>query len=496
MEKLFTNLFIFELANNHQGDVNHGLNIIEEMGRLAKLYKINAAVKLQYRQLNTFIHPSFRHDLNQKHIGRFLSTELANSDFKLLVEAIHKNGMHTICTPFDEESVDLILEHGIEIIKIASCSADDWPLLNKVSTTNLPIIASTGGLSLSEIDNLYTFLSHRNLNFAILHCVGIYPSPNNSLNLNFLEKLIKRYPDTIIGYSGHERPDNYDVVKIAIAKGAKILERHVGLPNESVVLNSYSMNPIETENWIKSAIIAQEILGNDKIVSEDEFKSLLSLKRGVFAKRNIMKGELIKSEDVFFAMPCSNGQLTSGEFGKFRASFIASKEYLIDEPLFEKYEEDNYHKLRNIIHQAKGMLSEAGVVLSNNAKMELSHHYGISKFQEYGILIINLINREYCKKIIIILPGQKHPEQYHILKEETFHILQGEIVLTLNGIKTTLKKGEIITIERGVKHIFTSELGAIFEEISTTHYLNDSYYTDPVILNQDPMSRKTVLDIF
>ena len=495
MKKInFEKLFIFELANNHQGSVEHGKNIIKEMGKIAKKYSLNAAVKLQYRQLDTFIHPDYRNDKNAKHISRFLSTELSKDNFFELVQEIKKNDMLTMCTPFDEESVDIILEHKIEIIKIASCSADDWPLLEKIVKTDKPIIASTGGLNISEIDNLHSFLEHRKANFSILHCVGIYPSPNETLNLNFIDKLIRRYPNTTIGYSGHESPENIDVVKVAISKGAKIFERHVGLPTSEITLNGYSMNPEETENWIKSANIAYQILGSDKVITVEEENSLLSLKRGVFSKKPIKKGELIKDEDVFFAMPCKDGQLTSSEFGKLRSSFYATKDYIKNEAIFEKTELDDYHYIRNIIHEAKGMLSEANIVLNNLSQIELSHHYGINKFREKGILIVNLINREYCKKIIVIFPGQHHPEQFHLKKEETFHVLHGKLGICLNGINNDISKSDIVTIDRGVKHSFWSDSGAIIEEISTTHYRDDSFYTDPVIAEQDPMSRKTIIE--
>jgi N-acetylneuraminate synthase len=492
----FKGLFIFEMANNHQGDVTHGIKIIKEMGRIARKHGVKAAVKLQYRHLDTFIHPDFRNDTQAKHISRFLSTELSPDQFFELVNAIKAEGMFTMCTPFDEESVDLILKHKIDIVKIASCSADDWPLLTKIVKTSKPIIASTGGLNLLEIDNLYSFLTHRDSNFAILHCVGIYPSPNSTLNLNFISKLKSRYIDITIGYSGHEKPNNFDVVKVAIAKGAEIFERHVGVPTDTITLNGYSMNPEETDQWIEAAQVAVEILGGDKVITKGESESLLSLKRGVFSRRPIKKGEVIQLEDVFFAMPCKEGQLTSSDFGKLRAHYTATIDYQANESIFETVSNDKYHNLRSIIHEAKGMLSEAGIVLNENSEIELSHHYGIDKFFETGILIVSLVNREYCKKIIVVFPGQQHPEQYHIKKEETFHILSGQVGLTLNGIESVAKKGDILTIERGVKHAFWSENGAIIEEISTTHYKSDSFYTDPLITEQDPMTRKTVIERF
>ena len=101
------------------------------------------------------------------------------------------------------------------------------------------------------------------------------------------------------------------------------------------------------------------------------------------------------------------------------------------------------------------------------------------------------MNREYCKKLIVLIPGQRHPEQYHKIKEETFHILYGDVLLNLAGTKKECKPGEIITLEKGTKHSFNSKTGAVIEEISSTHHKEDSYYTDPEITKNK--HRKTLI---
>ncbi len=493
----FSGLFIFEMANNHQGSVEHGVRIIKEMAAIARQHGVKAGVKFQYRHLDTFIHPDYRHDTKAKHISRFLSTELTDDQFKILVDTCKAEGLVTICTPFDERSVDLIVKHKIEVIKIASCSADDWPLIGKIAQTDKSIIASTGGIDINQIDSLVSFLSHKNKNFAILHCVGIYPSPNETLNLNFVKKLKSRYPGITIGYSGHEDPENTDVIKIAMAVGAEIFERHVGVPTDTITLNNYSMNPEQVAKWLAAYQTANVILGEAiKALPAVEAESLLSLKRGVFVNRPIKKGETILPQDVYFAMPCQPGQLTSGEFGRLRARFVASKDYAANKGVFETYNEDNYHRIRKYIHQAKGMMAEAGIVLNEKAEVELSYHYGVDRFEQFGCVLVNLVNREYCKKIIVMFAGQHHPEQKHLKKEETFHVMSGSFTLTLNGLSRTLSKGDIITLERGDLHAFYSEHGVIFEEISTTHFRNDSFYTDKLIMEQDPLQRKMIVEEF
>ena len=123
--------------------------------------------------------------------------------------------------------------------------------------------------------------------------------------------------------------------------------------------------------------------------------------------------------------------------------------------------------------------------------MEYSHHYGIPKFREYGVVMINVINREYCKKILVQLPGQRHPAHYHKLKEETFQVLHGELHITVEGRERTLLAGDTYLVLPGVWHSFRTETGCVIEEISTTHYSNDSVYKDKAINDLKPHQRKT-----
>jgi N-acetylneuraminate synthase len=369
-------------------------------------------------------------------------------------------------------------------------------LLEVIARTRKPVIISTAGLTIEDIDNVVSYFSHKNGDFALMHCVGLYPTPEDMIQMGFLGKMIKRYPRIIIGYSGHEQPDNLDVVKIAISHGASILERHVGVPTDTITLNKYSMNPDQVDAWIGAALLAKKICGDTKHkrISHDEKDSLLSLKRGVYAVQSLKKGDTIEREHVFFAMPCQDGQLTSGEFGSYRQTFIASRDYDRNEPIFEICQPDAYLALRTILHDAKGMLYEAGIEFGNDCSVELSHHYGLEHFRQTGALIVNVMNREYCKKLLVMLPAQQHPNHRHKIKEETFQLLWGDLELDIEGKIHHMKPGDQILVERGQYHSFISNNGAVIEEISTTHMKNDSDYLDDRIAELDPMQRKTVLD--
>lgn len=492
MSKIFDDLFIFEMANSHQGSVEHGKDIIHEMGKIARKYNIKAAVKLQYRNLDTFIHPDYKGRKDVNHIPRFESTRLTYDQFTELVEAIRSEGMIAMSTPFDEAGVDWCMDQGLDIIKVASCSSLDWPLLEKIAATHKPVIISVGGKTIFDIDKLYNYFTHKRCDFAFMHCIAEYPAPIERLQLDFIDKLRRRYPDNVIGYSGHEDPDDNVIPMMAIAKGAKILERHVGLPTETISLNAYSMNPDQADKWVKSALEAKEICKmkkeTERYISQAEIDSLNSLMRGVYLKHDVKKGDVLNREDVFFAMPNHDKQMTSGEFFE---GVVASKDYKANEELHETKPVTDTNLARSVIHDVKGMLYEANIYLGDTFEAELSHHYGMKHFRQFGAVIISIVNREYCKKLIAVLPGQQHPDHMHKVKEETFQLLYGDLEVVVDGEEREMKPGDIQTVLRGQMHSFSSRTGAVFEEISTTHVKNDSYYEDPVIAKKDLMERKT-----
>ena len=495
-DDLFDDLFVFEMANNHQGQVEHGLAIVEACARLAEHEGVRAGVKLQLRDLDTFIHEDFRARDDVPHVPRFLSTRLTVDEMGRLVGATRAAGLLAIATPFDEASVDTCLALGVEILKVASCSATDWPLLEAIAAAGRPVIASTGGLSILEIDNLVSFLRKRVPRLALMHCVSIYPTPDDRVALGFMEKMIRRYPYVRVGYSGHESPDNTDVVVAAVAKGARILERHVGVATEKVSLNAYSMDPEQTGAWVRAARRARSIsgAGQAKEVSDEERESLRSLARGVYARKPLRAGQEIGAADVFFAMPCQPGQLSSGDFGHLRARFTASRDYNVNEGVFECAASDRVSELRGILHDAKGQVFEAGIALPAGHRIEVSHHFGLERFREVGCILINLVNREYAEKLIVLLPGQRHPLHRHRRKEETFRCLWGDVELTVNEEARVLEAGDMQLIRRGDLHGFRSETGCILQEISTTHFPDDSEYEDPRVHELDPMQRKTILE--
>ncbi|MEX2283731.1 MAG: N-acetylneuraminate synthase family protein [Gemmatimonadota bacterium] len=494
----FRKLFIFDLANNHQGQLDHGRHIVRAVGEVARVAGVRAALKFQFRQLETFIHPAHQRGSTAKHIPRFLETKLSEEDYAALAQEVVSSQMVTMATPFDEESVGMLERLNIEVAKIASCSARDWPLLERVADSNRPVVVSTGGLSLSDIDNIVSFFDHKRVHFALMHCVSIYPIPDEHMQLRQIALLRRRYPGKVIGFSTHELPGDTQTVIAAVALGAELLERHVGIPTESIQLNKYSSTPEELAAWISAAGRAEKLCGVDgqrpRAAGEEE-DSIQSLRRGVYARQPLKEGTALSTVDVYFAMPCEDGQLSSGEF---RCGVVLSGDADVDDAIktasLVRTQDVEKQNLFAAIHTIKAMLNEAHIPLSTDFEAEFSHHFGLAQFAEWGATIITCVNRSYCKKLVIQTPGQKHPSHYHKRKEETFQVLYGELEVEVEGRRRKLLPGDTLLVQQGVWHEFSSQTGVIFEEISTQHYNDDSFYEDKRLNSIPRSARKTVVN--
>ena len=495
----FKKTIILDIANNHFGEVKHGIDIVNKFSKLNYPKDFTIYFKLQYRNLETFIHPLSPKDSH--YIKRFNSTKLNKKELLEIANCIKELNdpkFRLMITPFDEDSVEWATDSKVDIIKIASCSANDWPLLEKASNSNIPIVASTGGLSINSIDNLVSFFRHRAVDFSLMHCISVYPTKPEDCNLSFINTLKKRYPDLNIGWSTHEPPGDTKLVIAAISSGAELLERHICLPRENKPQNAYSSTCSELQAWLDSIEMTFKILGNAEFEErDDEVKSIKSLSRGAYAKEKIKKGSIIDESKIFYAFPLLNDNQHTSSSIRFPSTAlrdIKENESLIESINIKSPKINPNSYLKTAIHEIKAILAIGSIHLNSTFSLELSHHKGPENFKKIGTTIINCINREYCKKILVQLPNQLHPLHYHPKKEETFQVLHGELEIISDGHKYLLNEGETLTVLPGVWHCFYSTNGCIFEEVSTTHFNEDSVYKDKTIQSLKREERKTVVD--
>jgi len=314
---IFEDLFVLELANNHWGDVRRGLRIVNEFSSVVRYSNVRAAIKLQFRDVDSFIHKDFRSREDIRYIKKTIDTQMSKEDFGQLVEAVRRGNCIRMATPFDETSVDTCIELGIEIIKIASSDTTDWVLLERIAKAKLPVMVSTGGTSLKDLDDMVSFFEKRDIPLAINHCVSLYPAEDSDLQLNQIDFLRRRYPYHIIGLSTHEYHDCRSSVMIAYAKGARAFERHIDIKSDDKPFSPYCSTPENIAEWFEAYKKAKEMCGApgvDKVPSSEKEKQYLdTLVRGVYARDNLKAGKLLSPEDYYLAIPLQKGQLSCRE---------------------------------------------------------------------------------------------------------------------------------------------------------------------------------------
>lgn len=114
-----------------------------------------------------------------------------------------------------------MLDHmGVPFIKVGSGDNCNLPLLRRAAATGRPLLVSTGMMNLRDLRLLHGHLTRMNAKFALLHCVSSYPAPHEQLNLRFIAEMKRLFPETHVGYSGHEM--GTDVCIAAVAVGARV----------------------------------------------------------------------------------------------------------------------------------------------------------------------------------------------------------------------------------------------------------------------------------
>lgn len=319
--RIFEDLFVLELANNHWGSVERGIRIIRDFGTVARYNDVRAAIKLQFRDVDSFIHPNWRGDQSLRYIKKTEATRLTAEQLTTLIREIRNVGCIPMATPFDEASVALCAQLDLPIIKVASSDINDWPLLEAIAHTRRPVIISSGGAALKSLDDVVTFFGNRRIPLAINHCVSLYPSEDSELELNQIDFLRERYPDHVIGFSTHEYHSWDASMFISYAKGARTWERHIDIDADGIDVAPYCSLPEQIDTWFKSYWQAVSMCGGSpagrRVLPGREVEYLDALVRGVYARQDLDAGMSLSREAIeeffYLAVPLQKGQLSSRE---------------------------------------------------------------------------------------------------------------------------------------------------------------------------------------
>lgn len=170
----------------------------------------------------------------------------------ILVELIFKLINFTVSVIYFQRSLEFLADLKVPFIKIGSGDANNFPLLMKAASMKIPLIISTGMQTMSTIDKIFKIMKQaRNDKYALMHCVSSYPTAPSDCQLHMIPTLMRRFPNVMIGYSGHEL--GVCITKAAVLSGARIIERHFTLnKNQKGSDHRCSLEPIELLSLVQS----------------------------------------------------------------------------------------------------------------------------------------------------------------------------------------------------------------------------------------------------
>ncbi len=296
---------IAEVGHNHQGDLEQ----CKRMFRRAKDCGADA-VKLQKRD-NKALFSTEKYNSIYDNPNSFGATygehreflEFGRKEYLELKEYAVSLEITFFSTPFDTNSADFLEEIGLPFYKIASGDLKNIPLLKYIASFGKPIIVSTGGGTIEDVERVYNEIMPINKQLAVMQCTSAYPARPEQLNLYVIEEYRKNFPEIVIGYSGHDNGIAMPLVSYML--GARIIEKHFTLDRTlKGTDHAFSLSPTGLEHMVRDLRRARVALGkHHKEIDEGEREPLVKMGKKLVAAKSLPEGHELTEEDIAIKSP-------------------------------------------------------------------------------------------------------------------------------------------------------------------------------------------------
>ncbi len=330
---------IAEVGHNHQGRLEQALELI----RAASIAGASA-VKFQKRDNRSMFTPAMYNEPynSENSFGDSYglhrdALEFGLDEYKACIAEAQKMNITFFATAFDFQSADFLESLNMPLYKIASGDLTNLPLLEYVAGFKKPMIISTGGSNFEMIDVAVKTIRRTHNNFAILQCTASYPADFKQLNLRVIERLRERYPENVIGFSGHD--NGIAMSTAAFTLGARIIEKHFTL-NRALkgTDHAFSLEPQGLGKLVRDLRRTSDALGDgNKVVYENELAPMRKMRKMIVANRFMSAGTRITREDLEFRSPGDG-------LGPDKLDLVLGKTLVVDINEYEPILESSLHQ--------------------------------------------------------------------------------------------------------------------------------------------------------
>jgi sialic acid synthase len=296
---------IAEIGHNHQGDLKR----CKELFRAAREAGADA-VKLQKRDNRSLYTREMYHKPydNENSFGATYgqhreALEFGRAEYQELQRYARELGITFFATAFDVPSADFLAQLDMPAYKIASGDLRNIPLLQHVASFGKPVIVSTGGATLEDVERAYAAVMPINPHLCILQCTAGYPAAFEELDLRVITTYRELFPGALIGLSGHD--NGIAMAPVAYVLGARVVEKHFTLNRAAKGTDhSFSLEPVGLRKLVRDLQRVRVALGDGKKkIYPSEEGPILKMSKKLVAARDLPTGHVLRPEDVALKSP-------------------------------------------------------------------------------------------------------------------------------------------------------------------------------------------------
>ena len=300
---------IAEIGINHEGNFKKAIKMVDDAYKSgAECVKFQCHI-IEDEMIENDVIPGNAKESIWSIIKRCSLTLQEEVKIKKYVESLR---MIYLSTPFSRAAADRLEKMGVQAYKIGSGECNNYPLVGHIASFGKPIILSTGMNDIKSISLAVEILENNKINYALLHCTSLYPTPYEKVRLNAMIELKSNFPNAVIGLSDHSI-GNYTSFA-AVALGASIIEKHFtsnkGWSGPDVTI---SVNPNELKDLIKGTEAIHKALKGKKEILKEEKPTIDFAYSCVVSIKDIKKGEIFTKANIWVKRP-GTGKIKAKDF--------------------------------------------------------------------------------------------------------------------------------------------------------------------------------------
>jgi N,N'-diacetyllegionaminate synthase len=301
-------IIIAEAGVNHNGSIELAKKLIDvaaEAGADYVKFQTFKADKIISKHADKAEYQKSSTNNNESHHSMIKKLELDYQMHIDLIDYSNTNGIKFLSTPFDNDSIDLLVEMDIEKLKIPSGEINNLPYLRYIGRMGKPIIMSSGMSTLEEIEMAINILLEAGTSkdqITVLHCNTEYPTPMSDVNLKAMHTIQNKL-GVQVGYSDHTL--GIEIPIAAVTMGAKVLEKHFTIDRSFTGPDhSASLEPKELKAMVKAIRNVEKAMGDGvKKPSQSEIKNIPIARKSIVANKPIKKGEKFSNSNLTVKRP-------------------------------------------------------------------------------------------------------------------------------------------------------------------------------------------------